>query len=323
MNIFTVVATSELPDIAREILGELDYREHPWKADRAPAELACLLRDADAAITLVGDRIDEALLRSCPSLKVVSNFAVGHDNVDLEAAARRGIWVTNTPGVLTDATADLTLALILATTRRIVEGHAIMMADRFPGLQPLYMLGSGLQGKTLGVIGLGRIGLAVAERAVAFGMNVIFTTRSAETKAQSRFERVSFEELLVRGDIISIHCPLTPETHRLFDAATLASMKARAYLINTSRGAVVDEEALAEALRSGRLAGAGLDVFENEPHAHPALLSLPNVVLVPHVGSATVEARTEMARLAALNVLRVLEGERPLHAVVEPVIGDR
>lgn len=313
-----VVATSELPRIAGEILRDFDFREHPWKADRSPSELAGLLRNAAAAITLVGDRIDEELLDACPSLKVVSNFAVGHDNVDLDAAARRGIWVTNTPGVLTDATADLTLALILATTRRIVEGHAIMMANRFPGLQPLYMLGTGLQGKTLGIIGLGRIGMAVAARAVAFGMTVIFTTRSAGAKAQSQFERVSFEELLVRSDIISIHCPLTPETHRLFDPATLASMKEGAYLINTSRGAVVDEEALAGALRSGRLAGAGLDVFENEPHAHPDLLSLPNVVLVPHVGSATLEARTEMARLAALNVLQVLKGERPLHTVVEP-----
>jgi glyoxylate reductase len=316
---YKVVATSELPRIAGEILQDFDFRQHPWKAGRSPTELAELLRDAHGAITLVGDRIDEQLLDACPSLRIVSNFAVGHDNVDLDAATARGLWVTNTPGVLTDATADLAFALILATTRRIVEGHTIMVADRFPGLQPLYMLGTGLQGKTLGIIGLGRIGRAVARRAAAFGMDVIFTTRTGRAKdSESPLERVSFAELLERSDVISIHCPLTEETHRLFDSTTLAAMKEGAYLVNTSRGAVVDEAALAEALRSGRLGGAGLDVFEDEPHAHPDLLSLPNVVLLPHVGSATVEARTEMARLAALNVRHVLNGERPLHAVVEP-----
>ncbi|MBW3670422.1 MAG: D-glycerate dehydrogenase [Acidobacteria bacterium] len=313
-----VVATARLPAIAAEILAPYDYHEYEWTPTQTRERLVEKIGSSAGVIAVLGDRFDEEIFSSCPSLKIVSNFAVGFDNVDLAAAARHGVWVTNTPGVLTDATADLAMTLLLAVTRRVVEGHRMMQEDRYVGWHPLDHLGFGLQGKTLGIVGMGRIGRAMAHRASAFGMSVIFSSRTMR-ESEGAFTCVSLDELLSRSDVVSIHCPLNAETKRLFDSRRLSSMKRGAYLINTARGAIVDESALAEALENGRLGGAGLDVFENEPHAHPALRGRNDVVLLPHIGSATVETRSEMARLAALNVAAVLEGERPPHPVNELV----
>lgn len=316
-----VVATARLPAIAAEILAPHDYHEYEWSPTQSRERLLEKIGSSAGVIAVLGDRFDEEIFRSCRSLKVVSNFAVGFDNVDLDAATRHGVWVTNTPGVLTDATADLAMTLLLAVTRRVVEGHRMMQEDRYVGWHPLDHLGFGLQRKTLGIVGMGRIGRAMARRASAFGMNVIFSSRTMRD-SEGAFTCVGLDELLSQSDVVSIHCPLNAETRQLFDVQRLGSMKRGAYLINTARGAIVDEAALAEALESGHLGGAGLDVFENEPHAHPDLRQRDDVVLLPHIGSATVETRAEMARLAALNVEAVFNGERPPHPVNDPTASD-
>jgi glyoxylate reductase len=312
--------SNRLPETALEALrdaGELRIDERSEAIPRA--NLLELVRGADAILTLLHDRVDEELLEAAgPQLRCVANVAVGYDNVDLEAAARRGVVVTNTPGVLDDATADLTLALILATTRRVVEGDRLIRAGRPWTWGMSFMLGSGLRGKLLGIVGLGGIGRRVAERARAFGMEIAYHSRhpaSAEVVADLDAERLSLDQLLARADVLSLHCPLTPETHHLIGEAQLAAMKPGAVLINAARGPVVDEPALAAALAAGEIAAAGLDVYEHEPRVEPALLGLENVVLSPHLGSATVETRTAMAELAARNAISVLRGEGPLTPV--------
>jgi len=274
---------------------------------------------ADTVVTLLHDRVDDAFLDAAgPGLRVVANVAVGYDNVDVPACARRGVVVTNTPGVLTEATADLAFALILMATRRLGEGERLIRAQTPWSWSMFFMLGSGIQGKTLGIVGLGKIGQATARRARAFGMEIAYAGRRrahAELEGQLEARFLSFEELLGAADVVSLHCPLSAETHHLIDAAALDRMKPTACLINTTRGPVVDEAALAAALRSGAIAGAGLDVFEREPEVHPDLLDLENVVLIPHLGSATVETRTAMGVLAARNVVAVLAGEAPLTPV--------
>jgi len=302
---YTVVLTAAFPNIAREILaGEFDVIEHPTEHNRTEDDVITILADADAAITLLQDPITRRVLESNPNLRIVSNFAVGYNNIDIDAARELGIVVTNTPGVLTEATADLTMALVLAVTRRIVEGdHEIRTLGRCEW-EPLKLLGASLQGKRLGILGMGRIGTAVAKRADAFGMEIVGVRRGD-----------SLDELLATSDIVSIHAPLSRETHHLIDAAALAKMKPGAFLINTARGALVDENALCDALESGRLRGAGLDVYEFEPEVNPRLLRMKNVVVLPHIGSATVEARNAMARIAATNVLLCLRGQEPLHRV--------
>jgi glyoxylate reductase len=242
----------------------------------------------------------------------VANVAVGYDNVDTDAARERGVRVTNTPGVLTDATADLAIALMLAITRRLGEGERRIRSGEPWAWAIDFMLGRGLRGKTLGIVGYGEIGRATAARARAFGMEVIFTRRSGGAEPG----RVELRELLERSHVVSLHCPLTPETRHLIDADALARMRDDAYLVNTARGPVVDEAALAAALHDGVIAGAALDVFEREPEVHPGLVGLENVVLVPHLGSATVETRTAMAELAAANVAAVLRGDDPPTPVV-------
>jgi glyoxylate reductase len=264
-----------------------------------------ILAEADAAITLLQDPITRRVLESNPNLRIVSNFAVGYNNIDIEAARELGIAVTNTPGVLTEATADLTMALILAITRRIVEGDAEVRALGRCEWEPLKLTGASLQGKRLGIIGMGRIGNAVATRARAFGMEVLGANRGAV-----------LDDVLATSDIVSLHTPLTRETHHLLDRNALAKMKPGAYVINTARGALVDEDALCDALESGHLRGAALDVYEFEPDVNPRLLSMKNVVIVPHIGSATEEARNAMARIAATNVLLFMRGREPLHRVL-------
>jgi glyoxylate reductase len=263
--------------------------------------------DSDAVIPTPRERVTDALLALAPRLKVVANCAVGTDNVDLEACRRRGVVVTNTPGVLTEATADLTWLLILAVARRFREGDALIRSGSWDGWKPLELMGLSLQGKTLGIYGLGRIGRAVARRAEASGMRVVGTVEGDSPEA--------FERLLSEADVLTIHAPLTRETRGRFGAAEFSRMKGGAILVNTARGPIVDEAALAAALVSGHLGGAGLDVFEKEPGVDPALLPLPNVVLLPHLGSATKETRLAMARTACEEAARVLRGEEPRHRV--------
>ncbi len=310
-----IAVTSPLPGGALERLG----RRWPLRVRETDgvlhgAALARFIGEATAAITLLADPVTAEVLEGCPHLRVVANYAVGYDNIDLEAARRLGIWVTNTPDVLTEATADLTWALILAVTRRVVEGDAMVRAGRFGGWKPDLLLGRGLQGKTLGILGYGRIGRAVTRRAAAFGLEVLFTSRREAAEGPGR--QVDLETLLSSADILSIHCPLTPETDHLLDESRLRLLPRGAYLINTARGPIVDEAALARLLAEGHLAGAGLDVFEHEPLVHPDLVGLENVVLLPHVGSATVETRSAMADLVAANVEAVLDGREPPSPVV-------
>ena len=300
-----VVLTAQYPAIVREILAGLcDFVEHPSEQGRSDDDMITILSEADAAITLLSDPLTRNVLEANPGLHMIANYAVGYNNVDLEAARELGVIVTNTPGVLTEATADLTMGLILAVMRRIVEGDREVRATGRCVWEPLHLLGSGLTGKRLGIIGMGRIGSAVATRAQAFGMEVIGVRRGE-----------SLDELLATSDIVTIHAPLTGQTHHLMNAATLRGMKRGAFLINTARGPLVDETALCDALDDGHLAGAGLDVYEDEPSVSPRLTAMPNVVLLPHIGSATEETRNAMARIAATDVALFLRGLKPQNII--------
>jgi glyoxylate reductase len=318
-----IVVTRRIPEPALELLGG---RGQLWVSPHERAlsieELAEVAAGADALVTLLHDRVDDALLDAAGSqLRVVANVAVGYDNVDVAACARRGVVVTNTPGVLTEATADLAFALILMATRRLGEAERLVRLGEPWSWSMFFLLGTGIQGKTLGIVGLGQIGTAVARRGRAFGMEVAYAGRrpaAPALEAELGARRLALEELLETSDVVSLHCPLTPETRGLIDAAALARMKPTAFLVNTTRGPVVVEAALAEALRTGVIAGAGLDVYEREPTVHPDLLGLDNVALLPHLGSATVETRTAMAVLAAENAVAVLDGRPALTPVSLP-----
>jgi glyoxylate reductase len=300
-----VVLTAQYPAIVREILAGLcDFVEHPTEQGRSEEEMITILSEADAAITLLSDPLTRNVLAANTGLHMIANYAVGYNNVDVDAARELGITITNTPGVLTEATADLAIGLMLAVMRRIVEGDREVRATGRCVWEPLHLLGTGLTGKRLGIIGMGRIGSAVATRAKAFGMEVI-GVRSGE----------SIGELLATSDVVSIHAPLTGETRHLINESTLMAMKRGAFVINTARGPLVDESALCDALDAGHLAGAALDVYEDEPHVNPRLLSMPNVVLAPHIGSATEETRTAMARIAATDVALFLRGQKPRNII--------
>jgi len=315
-----IVVTRAIPEPA---LDELRAAGDTWVSphDRAlaAAELHAAIRGADAVVTLLHDRVDDAFLDAAgDALRVVANVAVGYDNVDVPACARRGVVVTNTPGVLTEATADIALALILMATRRLGEAERLIRTGEPWAWSMTFLLGTGLRGKTLGIVGLGQIGRATALRARALGLEIAYTGprragESVEAELEARY--LPLGELLETADVVSLHCPLNDETRHLIDAAALAHMNPTAFLVNTTRGPVVDEGALVDALRAGAIAGAGLDVYEREPVVHPGLLELENVVLLPHLGSATVETRTEMALLAARNVVAVLAGGPPLSPV--------
>ena len=269
--------------------------------------------DAEALVCLLGDRIDDATLAAMPRLRVVANFAVGYDNVDLAAATARGVIVSNTPDVLTEATADFTWALLLAVARRLGEGERLVRAGQWRGWTPELLLGTELGGRTLGIVGLGRIGRAVARRAAGFGMRVIASGRAGGSDGD--VARVPLPELLAQADVVSLHCPLTPATRGLIDAAALGAMKPGAILLNTARGACVEDGALAAALERGHLGGAGLDVFVDEPRIDPRLLAAPRIVLAPHLGSATTTARVRMAELCISAVRDVLSGVVPPNQV--------
>jgi glyoxylate reductase len=276
--------------------------------------------DVDAIVPLVSQRVGEAELAGLPSLRVVANYGVGYDNIDLSAAARRGIVVTNTPDVLTEATADLALALLLAAARRLREGLDLARSGQWAGWHPTQLLGMGLQGRVLGILGAGRIGVATARRAAAFGLEIVYWSRSVSQAMESEAggRRVSdLEDLLAAADVVSVHLPLTAETRGLLDAERFSLMKPGAILVNTARGAVVDQNALSRALASGRLGAAGLDVFEDEPAIPAQLRNLPNCIVLPHLGSATHGARQAMWELSAANARAVLAGEAPLTPVVQ------
>ena len=312
-----VLATHALPEPSLSTLApEFDVRVLDYRPDEEQLAREVAVAEADALITLVTDPVTETVLRAGKRLKIIGQYGVGVDNIDRAAAAARGIVVTNTPNVLTDATADLTIALLLSLARRIVEGDRMVREGRFSGWEPDLLLGSDLKGKVFGVLGPGRIGRAVTRRARAFGMTVIGCGRSPRSEGDPDDPpRVSLDELLRRSDVVSIHLPLNEETRGLFNAERLSKMKPGSWLLNTSRGPIVEEAPLVRALESGQLAGAGLDVFESEPAVHPGLLASSRVVLMPHAGSATQETRREMARMVVEDVRRVLSGERPVRPV--------
>ena len=322
-----ILVTQHIPDEGLALLraagdATVDINPTPG-AIWTPEELRAHVPGHDYLLCLLTDRIDAALLEAgaqgTPPLRLVANMAVGYNNIDLDAARRLGILVTNTPGVLTDATADFTLALLLAVARRIPEADRFTRAGRFTGWQPLLLLGAELSGKTLGIVGMGRIGLAVARRALGFGMSIVYTARHQLPAEEERALSASFaplEDVLRRADFLLLHVPYTAQTHHLLNAETLALLKPSAYVINTARGPIVEEAALVAALQAGRLRGAALDVFEEEPRIHPALLQMEQVVLAPHIASATQETRALMATTAARNILAHLRGETPPNLVV-------
>jgi glyoxylate reductase len=317
-----IFLTRRLPQAVMERLDrETDLAWHREDRLATKAEMIAGLKGRDALLCNILDRVDGELLDACPGLKVVANFGVGFNNIDVADATARKIPVTNTPGVLTDATADIAFALLLAVARRLGEGERIVRGNQWPGWQPLQLLGADVTGATLGIIGFGRIGQAVARRAKAFGMRVIYWNRKA-VPASAKFDatRVSFEEALRQSDFVSLHVAYTPETHHLLDAPQFALMKPSAFVINTARGAVVNEAALVRALQTKQIAGAGLDVFEREPQLTPGLVGLENAVLAPHLGSATIGTRTRMGMIALDNLLAVCAGRRPANCVNPEVL---
>jgi glyoxylate reductase len=312
-----VFVSRRVPENCPAILRAAGHRVVVRDSEVAPtrAELLAGVEGADALVTLLSDRVDDELLdRAGEQLRVVANFAVGFDNIDLGACARRGVLVTNTPGVLTDATADQALMLMLAVARRAREGHELVASGGWRGWHPLQLLGRDVSGATLGIVGLGRIGRAVARRARAFGMTILYHGSRRQPEAERELDagfRAELYELLEESDFVSLHAPLTEATRHIIDASALERMRPQAILINTARGALIDERALVRALAEGRLWGAGLDVFEEEPALTEGLAALPNVLLAPHLGSATERTRSEMARLCAEAVVSVLAGRRP------------
>lgn len=309
-----VLVTCKLPSsVLAKLREQADVDLYTGEAAIPPDELRARIADKDALICLLTDTVDRSVIDAAPALKAIANVAVGYNNIDVAYARSRGIVVTNTPDVLTESVADFTWALILAITRRLSEGERLVRRGEWKGWALDLLLGTELRGKQLGLVGVGRIGRAVAARAGAFGMRVAYTARSETALAGA--EAMPLDRLLLTSDIVSLHVPLTPDTRSLIDKRALARMKRSAYLINTARGPVVDEEALAWALHHHLLAGAALDVYENEPAVHPDLLTLENVLLVPHLGSGTTETRTAMADLAVENVLAVLAGRPALTPV--------
>lgn len=300
-----------LPNPIMAIVRErFQLAQEPLDVLPAPSALREGLCQADAAIVTLGDRINAETIHAATRLKILANYAVGYNNIDLAAARQRGLIVTNTPDVLTDATADLTWALILATARRVVEGDALVRSSAWTGWSPTQLLGAEVTGKTLGIIGMGRIGQAVAHRSVGFRMPVRYhTSQSMATSSLPReWKHRSLQDLLGEADVVTIHVPLTPSTHHLIGARELSWMRPTAFVINTARGPIVDEAALADALKTGIIAGAGLDVYEREPVIHPELAQLQQVVLLPHLGSATLHARVQMGLVCLENIQAVLDG---------------
>ena len=308
--------------VRSELQASFDVSLYDSETPPSRDELLAAARGRDGIVTMLSDRVDAELLDAAgPQLRVVANYAVGYDNVDVGECSRRGVIASNTPGVLTEATAELTMALLLSLVRRVTEGDRLLRR-REPWIwAPTHLLGTGLRGRTLGVVGLGRIGSEVGRLAEAFGMHVVYTDEAP--RAGVSWEYLSFDELIARAHVVTLHCPLTPETRHLIDRDVLSAMRRDAFLVNSSRGPVIDEEALADALIAGELAGAALDVFEREPEIAERLLECENAVLAPHLGSATHEAREAMGMLC-VSALRavLLEGRAPENALNASILAE-
>ena len=321
-----VIVTRKLPDAIETRMRELfDTRLNVDDTPMTREQLTEAVQQADVLVPTVTDRLDSRILaRSGERLRLIANFGAGVDNIDLETARQRGITVTNTPGVLTDDTADIAMALILAVPRRIVEGSAVLAKGDFKGWSPTWMLGHRITGKRLGIIGMGRIGQAVARRAKAFGLQIHYNNRKPVPKPmEEELEATywdSLDQMLARMDILSVNCPHTPATYHLLSARRLKLMKPTAYIVNTARGEVIDENALARMLEANELAGAGLDVFEHEPAVNPKLLKLKNVVLLPHMGSATLEGRVDMGEKVIINIKTFADGHKPPDRVLAAML---
>lgn len=316
-----IVVTRLIPENGIAIL-KTHFKVDLNKLDRdlTQRELLAKLDGAFGVVAMLGNRFDREAILKLDSVKVISDFAVGYNNVDVEAATERGIAVTNTPGVLTEATADLAFGLLLAVARRIAEGDRLVRARKFKGWSPMLMLGHEVSGKTIGIIGAGRIGRAAASRARGFGMKILYASHKRNHEMDALGGNfVALEQLLSESDYVSINVPLNGETRGMIGEREIRMMKRTAFLVNTARGEIVDERALISALKRGRIAGAGLDVYVNEPNINREFLGLNNVVLAPHLGSSTLETRAKMSELAALNALAVLKGERP-PAIVNPEV---
>lgn len=323
-----VFVTRQIPEDGLKLLREQCEIEVSDYDGVIPRDLLLKkVKGVDGILSLLTDLIDKEVMNSAgPQLKVVSNYAVGYNNIDVEEATRRGIMVTNTPGVLTETTADLAWALMMAIARRIVEGDKFVRAGKFRGWEPMLLLGTDLYGATLGIVGFGRIGQAMARRAIGFNMKVLYydgNRVSEELEKELKATFVNLETLLRESDFITLHVPLTKETHHLIGEKELRMMKKESYLINTARGPVIDEKALAKALKENWIRGAALDVFENEPQVEPELLELDNVVLAPHLGSASYATRTRMSVMAAENLIKALSGETPPNLVNPEVLKNK
>jgi glyoxylate reductase len=319
-----VFVTRIIPDEGLKLILE-NCNAEVWQKETPPPKGIIIekIKDCEGILTLLTDKIDAEIMDKAPKLRIISNYAVGYDNIDVKSATQRGIMVTNTPGVLTETTADLAFALILTTARRIVEADKFTRSGKWKSWGPMLFLGRDVYGATLGIIGLGRIGQAVARRAKGFNMKVIYYSRKRKEDVERELgvEYRELRSLLREADIVSIHTPLTEETYHLIGEKELSLMKPTAILINTARGAVVDQKALYKALKEWRIFGAGLDVYEKEPiDADDPLMELDNVVLLPHIGSASVETRGRMARMAAENLLAGLRGEKPPNLVNPEVL---
>ncbi len=321
-----VLISQMIPEeVVRLARGVCEIELHPENHPLPKAELISRLKNKTGLVCLLTDTIDHEVIAGAPDLKVVANVAVGFDNIDVAAATRRGVVVTNTPGVLTETTADFAWALLMAAARRVTEADQYVRAGKFTSWQLLTLLGEDVYGKTLGILGFGHIGRAVARRAGGFGMRVLYHNPRRVDPVVERDVRATWVDkatLLNESDFVTVHTPLLPETRHLIDTPELKMMKRSAILINAARGPIVREEALVQALREGWIGGAGLDVFENEPRVHPDLLTLPNVVLAPHIGSASRETRTKMATMAVENCLAVVQGKTPPNPVNPEVLNN-
>ena len=308
-----IYVTRRIPQAAIDLLSSyFDVSVNPFERNLRRAELLEHIKDADAILCLLSDSIDRSVMDAAPRLKCISNYAVGYNNIDVEYASKQGIVVCNTPKVLTETTADLTWALIMSCARRIVESDSFLRSGEFKGWEPMLLMGADVHHKTLGIIGMGRIGQAVAKRASGFSMKVLaYDPSLPEDHNTALWKSTNLQTLLREADFVSLHVPLTEKTQHMIGPGELKLMKRGAILINTSRGAVINESALIEALRQNRIAAAGLDVYEKEPYIPQELLELKNVVLLPHIGSATTETRTAMGIMAAQNAIAVLKGEEP------------
>jgi len=314
-----VFVTYKIPEDGLKLLKE-KYELDVYEGEEflTKEEMLKRVKDADAVITQLRDPVDKEFIDAGKKLKIIANYAVGYNNINVEYAKSKGIYVTNTPGVLTEATADIAWALILAVARKIISADRFVREGKFKGWKPKLFLGYEIHGKTLGIIGMGRIGQAVARRALGFGMKIIYHNRKRlpeEVEKKYSASYVDLETLLKNSDFISINVPLTDETYHLLDEKRLNLLKSNAILVNTARGPVVDEKALYKLLKEGKIAGAGFDVYENEPFLTPGLEKLENVVLLPHIGSATFETRSKMSIMVAENVIDALEGRKPKNLV--------